>query len=590
MIIGRRALGFRLSIYFLALLNSGCVSLNRSSTDLDLETSGANGVPAFAGELGEAIRQANIQRNAYFDAVDRRVMGRQALGVGLIALSAVAVYRGAAAATDGQRDWLTRAGAIGAGAYTAGQFASNNPADEAFLDGYRAISCSILRVRPLLFDTRTEQSGAGPLSLPDFNSDITALKAAVDETDRQLSKRQVQYDRYKESLQREMRKIQRPVDAATLKNPKASSSKKDGADLDTNQTDASIKVDDGGYGNNIKKEFAAVVRELQNARALLKKGTALQQRVATSGFALRRRVELVVANVAGTVQKNQPDLPKLAVTLKTISDTANSFSDLKPVPVAAADAADDVSTSSAAEAPAAKNSAGSGGGAASQCKAPAPAVDAAPASTTEVKTTETTVKGGVSTTTEKTIKTTVTKPEARKSGTETKITVTVAINPDRLEGYLTLDQRKELRNRLSKLYVAHNHLNYRMAAFQEIVKSIKNIPVCDIGNGVALKVVPDTEELKAQAGQKYKFFVSGGIGIPKIALLNAPNAKDTDGLQLTTSVDDGQVVATLSVPQDAKAGEVTLHISDGEGLQDRDISINVEACTPPAGDKNKDKT
>ena len=125
----------------------GCALLNPHLTVPRASTE----TMVFAGELGDAISEANQLRTAYHDAVGTTSLARNGLALTLIPLSAAGLAVGITSGGGaGTRDALT---AIGAGAATLlglGSIFIDQGRQRVYLAGEIAVTCAVLAVRPAL--------------------------------------------------------------------------------------------------------------------------------------------------------------------------------------------------------------------------------------------------------------------------------------------------------------------------------------------------------------------------------------------------------------------------------------------------------
>lgn len=473
----------------------------------------------FAGDIAAALDAANGQRLLYFAAVRGNARDRNIVGASLITLSAWSVYKGITSDSTSTKRLLALAGATGAGIYGLGAYLTNREAEQAFLAGYRGITCLIIRSRPLLIrDSEFRQ----------WSDDVDALQEKIASVDLTLSK--VQTKRYQELEQL------------------------GGAELH----------------RNLEVEFRHLYDALAKSRKLLNVSRSLQQRVQTAGFTLRRRVELVVANVNEEVHRTEHDLPKLESLVANYSNITKTFSSIKPVEQGDTGAADtkggDGARTDATGSPTAPSAAST------ETSPSAPAVRQ-PAQTTLGKQVDAQVERNVKL--EADNKKLKKQLEEQKKAPKAPPAAKTA--PKEL---VSTGDREQLREGLSKLYALHRIVNARLVTFDSMAKSVKDIGQCDAGAGAGLVISPDVDELAVEPGQTYRFSISGGQGIPRAWLVGVKGGGDKDEITLSMTIENGMAIARVAIPGAAPAGTAYLVITDGSGKQKEEIALQIAAKKP----------
>lgn len=307
-----RSPGTALTVLALSLSLSGCAGfmntyLRGEKLDADIaipavKTGMAPEPEKFAGGMSSAIDAANEQRLLYLTAVSRKAATSDAIGAGVIALSAASIYTGITTTADSAKRLLALFGATAGGLYAYNTYYANKEADAAYLSGFRAISCAMLRTRPILF----EQGEFG-----NYRDAIGVLEEQIKTVGNQLDAiaitRGMELDAEKKLL---MDAAEKPV-----KGVAKSATRPAVPRFQKRVIDVRIEA---GYD------------ALKRARLLLRSAQLLEQRVDTAGFNLRRRVDLITAAVNEELSRVDKDIPKLDGLLAGIGQTGMNFKAVKP--------------------------------------------------------------------------------------------------------------------------------------------------------------------------------------------------------------------------------------------------------------------
>ena len=131
-----------------ALSLSACSTVNpyQRQPELDSDLPGLAGA-AMAGSLGDALRDINAQRLAWFEALSDHARVANAASLSVYGITAWGLYQGlkpnfvtGGVASESTRANLAKAG-IGAGlAYSIGNLFINDKHDEAYVEGFRALT------------------------------------------------------------------------------------------------------------------------------------------------------------------------------------------------------------------------------------------------------------------------------------------------------------------------------------------------------------------------------------------------------------------------------------------------------------------
>lgn len=270
----------------LLLLLSSCTLFNPyiRSSQLDgdpaaKQAAGTDQKTIYAGGAGDAIAAAEDQRRLYFSASGHQYMFNSLAGVTLIGLSADAIYKGVAAKSETkQLAALTAAGAL---AYGADVWLHNKPAEAAYIVGFQAITCTLLRSRAILL------KGS---EFDEFQSDIGTFESDIGAVDKQLSNLQLEWDLGDEAK-------------------------------DVTATEAL----------DLKREIGNVIRALAKSRKLLLRAKAYESEVSAAGETIRKQVDLIVASVSGQFAPSEPDISALNKVLNVFGDPSKGVADLQAV-------------------------------------------------------------------------------------------------------------------------------------------------------------------------------------------------------------------------------------------------------------------
>lgn len=495
---------------------SGCSTYpisNKLQADL---IAPAPGVAArFAGDIESALDAANDQRTLYWQAVSDNAKARQFAGVALIALSAAAVYKGINSDSDSTKRWLAKAGALGGAAYLGSDYLTNVKAETAYLDAYKEITCSILWTRPLLVAASDYET---------WLEEVNRLELKIASVDLSLSRVQA-------------------LRAFELEQPR-------GRELN----------------KGVGREFRNTINALKAARKLLERSRSLKTRIETAGFALRRRVEDIGAGVGKLAHDTEPPIPNPSNWVTRASSISKSFTDIKPVSQAdPADEADTPAVESGSDGNADKV-AGGGGAAATSGKAEAGGSAEAECASAEAPM-RATANGK-----DKDPKSAarIAKLEADNKKLKAKLE---AKTPSPVEK-ISEKERKELRLEVSRMYAQHRKVNALLVGVNDIKESVKAIDPCR-GTDHPLILTPDVNEVTAVPGQTYQFGISGGRGIPKAWLVGSTGGEDKKSIKLATVIENGAVVAKVTIGACAPPGAAQLVVTDADGAQREEVAIKI---------------
>lgn len=284
----RAARAAQLALLFGALLLSSCTLVNpyvRSKLlDCDSEAACSGSSSTYAGGAEQAIAAAEDQRKKYLAAAGYQYGFNSVMGAGVIGLSADAIYKGVASGSKSPNLPLTAIAAGAAGLYGLDVWFHNKPAESAYIVGFQAITCTLLRSRAILMTTQELQGAGG------FDKDIQTFETQLAKVDDTLSRLQIAWDLGDEA-----------------------------SDVDPVET-----VDS-------RRETGNVIKSLARARKLLLTARAYEKEIESSGRTIRGQVDLIVANVSGQVAPAEPNITGLKGLLGVFADPSKGVADLQAV-------------------------------------------------------------------------------------------------------------------------------------------------------------------------------------------------------------------------------------------------------------------
>lgn len=542
---------FRLTSLCVALSLAGCSSFNpyqrTTVTDEDVvmppraaasasmvrnegppATDDGTGRPGrFAGGLQEALAAANSQRVEYFDSLASHTRTSNITTSLVYAFTAWGLYHGIKAGASSDSNLIAKAG-IGAGAsYSVGTFFLNDKHDTAYIAGFKALTCVMLRQRPYL------------LTAGNAGSDWNQLQDATRKLDEQV-------------------KI---LDAAVLK----------------------VQYEDGLRKNAdtaSARTVSAAIGALRRGRETLDRGHRFEQTVATSGFQLRRQTDLIVATISEEIRLNNKGIAEPGKLLADLQDITGKFQAIQPVPRADTDTADvpaDSVTETSGATPKATPTPPPGAASAPITPADtmAPVMKALadikeaildPAKAKE-KLKDQDGKAKAIQDIQKKLDASqaeVKKLEAEKA----KVTAEVIKGTDRIV----------LMKQVADMYAARRVVNQYLSNQAQLGRAVRNVPECRPGGGSQLNIVP-SDDMTVEQGKAYEFRITGAKGIPVVTLDGTLGT--TAAEPLTVTLKDGAVVARFKLGTDAPAGTLHLVVQDGGSRASEDVLLTVPAPVQP---------
>lgn len=467
----------------------------------------------FAGGMSSALDAANDQRMLYITAVSRRSTTSDAIGAGLIALSAATIYKGITTNAESAKRLLGLGGVAAGGLYAYNTYYSNKEADGAYLAGFRAISCAMLRTRPVLL-TQNE--------FADYKCQAVALEKQIKSVGDALDKIAIQRGNELDDERAALIKA-----AQNLKK-----GAKDGKTVTANPAQRFNK-------RHIDVRIEAGYDGLRRARALLRNAHLLEQRIDTSGFNLRRRIDLIAAAVNEELSRVDKDIPKLDGLLAGIGQVGINFKAVKP----------DATFTPSGD------------------KGDSPFASSFTAQS-ELERSEANLE-------------TAEKDKGKNAGKKYPLAPKSSIDVQVLE---------KLAEMVNELYSLQRAVSKTLLSYRALGKQAADLDDCRFGSVPPLKITPDKDELKVEQGKQYQFVITGGRGIPKVWLTGGIAAADKDNKKtLETVVEQNQVVAKINIPDDTPKGVAYLVATDGQGQHHEEVALVIEQ-DPSKQEKQEPKT
>ncbi len=249
-----------------------------SVTDQDREGNGAPVAPEFdfAGDLPQAIDDANAQRLAYLQAGDEQSYARNAGSLALVGLSAAALFLGITGESGGTRDAIAGLGVAGAGLLGLGFATVSTPRQRLYYEAARVITCSITATRPFLLKQGTYDQ---------FTADLNDLRGAISNLQNAIETA--------EDARVTLNKIQSQGNVALL-------------------TRAEV-------------EITSAREVLSDSVSVFKSGVRLMGEIDGAGTALRLHVQQVMASVDVEITKTEPTLESITALAGGLSGFAGQL-------------------------------------------------------------------------------------------------------------------------------------------------------------------------------------------------------------------------------------------------------------------------
>lgn len=463
----------------------------------------------FAGGMSSAIDAANEQRLLYFTAVSSKATTSDAIGTGLIALSALTIYKGITTNSESAKRLLGLGGVTAGGLYAYNTYYSNKEADGVYLSGFRAISCAMLRARPILFEKAEYKL---------FTDGVSDLGKKIESVGNDLDKiaihRGMELDHERERLIKDAKKAlkgstdEKKIKAA-LKIPRF------------NKRLVDVRIDAG---------YEALAR----ARALLRNAQLLEQRIDTSGFNLRRRVDLIAAAVNEELSRVDKDIPKLDGLLAGIGQAGVNFKAVKPDSTF----------------------------------------------TTSTEKSESPLASSFSVYSDADISE-INQPE-QKGAAQSSSKGRDPLAPE--SGVITAQILSDLAAKVNHLYAKQRSVSKTLLSYRALGKQVTDLADCRFGSVAPLKISPDKDELVVEQGMQYQFAITGGRGIPKAWLVGGIAAEADGKKALETVVEQNQVVAKVTIPANTPKGVAYLVVTDGQGQGHEEVALVIDKDPKPKSD------
>lgn len=134
-----------------------------------------------AGNLHGALGALKDQRREWYDSLSTQARVRAVTQIGLLGITAAALYSGlkSGVSTDRDKTRLALAGAVGFAAYSGSTWFVNPTQEQAYVEGIRELTCAMLTIEPL------RMSNA---AFSQMNGEREDLKTAIDTLDMHVLK------------------------------------------------------------------------------------------------------------------------------------------------------------------------------------------------------------------------------------------------------------------------------------------------------------------------------------------------------------------------------------------------------------------
>ena len=489
-----------------------------------------NGSEQLAGNLHGAIATLKDQRREWYDSLSTQARVRAFTQIGLLGLTAVALYSGlkSGVASDGDKKRLAVAGAVGFAAYTGSDWYVNPTQEGAYLKGIHDLTCSMLNIEPFRMTTATFAA---------MDTQQLTLAKAIDALDKEILQADSIY-RYPE-----------------------------GSDM------AHAKV-----RKEAKEAFT-------RARKTLASSVQLQRQIDTSGVSLMRDGDLIFADIALKINAgNKTITPPIDLSSGGLA-VINKFSAVKiepgnenpTPPKPAAPGSDEKKQEPVVTGTPDKPSLNTN--TATQIPASTASKKTLASATADELATQLTSRmtKDFEAANSKLEKERANLEKARKLLDEDVAKAsTVAfkkardecekVTPDNCATLTAISSASSLASSTAAIYATRRPLSMRLLAFDEARKTARKNVQC-ISGGSDMTISP-SDDATVKAGQVYDITINSAPPFPVVSV-NGPAAMD-----LMVGKAPNQFVARITVAGDAK-GEVNVSISD-RGLAREDVKLTVQ--------------
>ena len=208
----------------------------------------------------------------------------------MIGLSADAIFKGTTGGAS-SHSLIAEAAAV-AGLYGADTWLHNKSTEAAYIVGFQAITCTLLRTRAILLPSEPDpKEPQDRINLVDFQFAIKRFEAQIKAVDAQLSALQI--------------------------------------DWDTGEEAGNTLAD--GENANIKRETNNVIGTLAKSRKLLLTARAYEAEIKASGPTIRNQVDLIIASVNSQLAQSEPNIAALKGLVGTYTDPSKGIAGLQSV-------------------------------------------------------------------------------------------------------------------------------------------------------------------------------------------------------------------------------------------------------------------
>ncbi len=284
-------------------------------------------------------------------------------------------------------------------------------------------------------------------------------------------------------------------------------------------------------------DIAEIERALKNARTTYANASKLESNMSTAAYSLRRQVELINAAVSEHIQKSERDLSGFSALLSDPAKLNKGFDQIKAIPLNL-------------------DSSFFGG----------------------LNSNDDITKNKDNSDQDKISKKKKDLEELNKNPKKNKGKID-KIQNELDEALTALNKKEKMRTevdsaleKVSTLYGIRRSVTAKIAGYNELRKTVKNIPACNFSKEPPLSISPDEDEATIDAGTSYEVKISGGSGVPKVTLQGATNKK----ARVETILQGSEIISRVLTEADSEDATLTLNITDSKDNSPQSTIIHVK--------------
>jgi hypothetical protein len=495
---------------------------------IDEATRAAQRAPEqLVGDLPEALAAIADQRNEWFGALSSHARTLNGTTLAMLALTGWGLYEGlkpgfvdGGTATDTTRRHVAKAAIGTAGAYALGNFFLNAEHDQAYIEGYKALTCLIVRTRPYALTTVQWRDLA--LALRDLEAQINVL-------DRTALKMRV-------------------AEGVDPRSAKSSTVERRAA---LSRAESALRI----------------------GRLTLERGQRLLGESAGAGGYLRRQGELVVTAVAEELRRNNKQLTSPEQLFAGLQGAVGRFQSIEPVDRAEEEDKDaptdgEPTTAAPTEGAASAATQATQRDLAQLTAAFARQLDDLKAAMLDPKA----AKAAQAASPKRVAQLEAQLEAAKKAAADAK-----AATPQLRERSQDAAKLSDVGDQIATLYEQRRHVNAALVTHDEAARRVKQVRPCRGAAGSALVLLPG-EDKAVERGKAYEFRISGAKGQPLVTLDGDPGTPPAGAKSLLVALEGGLVVVTVSVGANAPAGKLRLIVHDPAVRVTEDVVMSVPAA------------